>query len=538
MRKIALLTALLGTSVLFLSSLFAQDHDLYMGPEYIDEAQTLPPSIVGFDQTGYYVFQNKRPVYLTGLIPIKLSREKVYLRKFDKRLKPTQTAEINPRYKGKRENPEFSFMANGRMFVFSTYVERSKRQTLLFSREVDLNTMTIPREGNLIASASFDGFPRDKNVEFFYEMSRDSSKILIHYQLPNKRNNPERFAVHAFTSDMIALWKREFSLPYAEGLFDIRRFLIDNEANAYLLGKNYRERAKERVNGLPNYDFKLLELNPSFEQPEEYTLQLPGKFLVDMHLEVLRNGDLVCAGVFAEDRSFKIKGIYYFIMDGQTAEVKHESAREMSLSMFEDEGDKPKKKKKRQAERAFYNYDFRDIVLRSDGGAVLIGEERYSRTYSRYVANGTGGGYYTYYTIFYRNDLLAIDIGPDGDIEQAFRVPKRQQQTDSDILLSYAMAVAGGKIRFVFNDRAENLELRGTNLRPKTYTPSGMRRARQVVELVSLDMANGDYEREALTTAKEADQYALPYASVQVAPNELILLFQRGKRRRMARVTF
>lgn len=541
-RLFASLISLWVLSLCVTTPLSAQDKpafDLQLGPEYVESALNLPPSIIGVDASGYYLFQNKAPLTLGILIPIRLTKESVFLRKFDKNLKPVESVELDLRTKGVKERPEFAVLLQGNIFLFSTLVNASQRSTSLMSRVVSPASMKIPATGKKIATASFDGFPRDKDVDYNMALSRDSSKVLIYYQLPNKANNPERFAVHVFDYEMTPLWDKTFELPYQEGLFDIRSFRIDNEANVYVLGKNYRDLPRERVNGAPNYNFKLLTLNPGLDKPEEITLDLRGKFLVDMHMEVLRNQDIVCAGVYAEERSNFIKGIYYFTYDPLRREVKTESSKELNLSMFdESENDDPEirtKGQQRRSDRAFYNYEFEDIILRADGGAVLVGEEQYVVQMSDFVSTGNGSGYYNYYYIYYRNDIITINISPEGQVESASRIPKRQAMRDTDYLLSYATLISQQNIHFIFNDRIENLDIKaGERARP--YSPSNFARARQVIELVSMDI-DGNYVRQALVNTKEADQFAVPQASVQISPTEMILVFQRGKVRRLARVS-
>lgn len=534
MRRPLLLLLILCLSL----GLYAQKPDLYLGPEYNDKSLSLPPDIVGVDGSNYIVFQNVMPSFLTiGFIPIKLSKERVYIRRFSRDLKPVQSVEVDL---GSGRNGEFPIQLimnpDKQLFLFSTKRNSRNRKAELFVREIDPSTLKIPTRGKKLIEVSYDQFPKFRGLSFSVVRSRDSSKLMIYHPIPGDRDAPERFAIHTFSQGMIPLWQSEFTVPYERDLFFTQRLRIDNEAHVYLLGKRYLQRLKERKGDAANYTFKIFQLNPGQEKPDEVDLGLKGRFMVDVHLEILPNQDLVCTGLYAEERPDRIKGIYYLTLSGVTQEIKSESYKELTLNMLieedpEEEGKKKSKRKEKKEQRQLALYDFRDLVLRNDGGAVLIGEKSYTTTSSYYDATSRT---WRYITTFHRDDVVALNISPNGEIEQIQRIEKLQASSSTSFLLSYAMAVVGSKLHFVYNDRIENLESRN---RPKPYSPSRMGKKKQVVTLATAGFGD-DVDRTALISTKVADQFAIPVASMQVSPNELILVFQKGRKRRMAKVTF
>ncbi|MEM7656975.1 MAG: hypothetical protein AAF399_12655 [Bacteroidota bacterium] len=524
---------------------FAQDFDLQLGPEYKDESNTWPPDILGSDANSYYVFQSG----FSRVIPMtNLTRERLYLRKFNRQLTPTHTEEIRLKNGRKSEDAEFAVMLKGNLFLFSSFSDWTNRSVSLYTRKVDTEQLAIPERGTDLTTVSFDGYPKDKAVSFNYQLSRDSSKMLLYYQLPNKPDAPERFKIHLLTEDLTQLWEQEFELPYEEELFRVGQFRVDNEGQVYVLGREYFEKPKLRRKGEPNYQYKLLLLRPGDRVPEEMTLNLDGKFLVDMQIGILRDRNVICAGVYAEEKPQFIKGVYSFVLDAAHLEMLRESSQELSLDLFADEEeenqkkkDKPKskrqeKKEEKRAKRAFINYEFDDMILRSDGGVMLVAEASFMTSSSYYVSNGTNGGSWQTRTIFHHNDLIGVQMAPDGNIERATRIPKQQRTSYSNYLLSYALAVTGSKVRFIFNDNIKNLALEPGNA-AETYVPSSMGKAKQVIAMVTLNY-DGTYKRKALVSTKEAEQFAVPRASIQTNSREIILVFQKRKKRRLARVLF
>lgn len=517
---------------------------LELGPEYKDKHWSFPPTALGFDESGYYFYQTRAAGYAgISFLSFKVSKEKFYLRKFDRSLKPQKLIELELETEGKDETPLRAFYINKHIFLFSTSVDARSRKSVLYVRDIDTKSLKVPAAGRKVCEVNYEGYARNTYINFSFYQSRDTSKVLMVYSKPSIREESQAYGAMLFNDEMIKLWEQDFVLPYEDDLFITRKFRVDNGGNVYLLGKQFFDKPKNRVKGKPNYNFKILSLQPGFEEPEEVTLEVPDLFLVDMHLEILPNGNLVCAGAYTERNMSNPKGLVYLTLDGSTKEVISDSREELSLDMFgndDDDEKEPKKgskrKQKKKAERAFYNYDFKDIVLRTDGGAALIGEATYSNTVSRTSTDASGRMTTTTTTYYSHNDIIAINIDPAGQIENASRIRKRQRMAHSNYLLSFALGVSGGSLHFVYNDNIKNSTL-NLGEGPALYVPSIFGKSKQVVRTVSLNGA-GDISSSQLTTVKESDQFAIPLASQQISPSQLILIFQKGKKRKLGRITF
>ncbi len=506
-------------------------YTLTMGPEYEDKLLALPPDIFGFDETGYYTFQAKAAPYgpVVGYVPAKFGTLRFSLKKYGPDLSLVKTNEVDFGDNLEGFEPLAAIKNKTNFYFFYSWKDTRNHSQILAYRTIDPYSLEVRADEKIVVEVSFDGFPKQDIATFEIIRSRDSSKLMVHYQLPNKPKDPERFGAHLFTGEMIPLWNKQFELPYMEKLFNLNAFRVDDKGNCYLLGKLYFDRRKENDWDEPNYIFKILELNPSLDRPNETSINLPGKFLVDIHLEILGNGDLVCSGAYAQDRADLVKGVYYATLDGASKVVIKESSQELTLDMFEPD----KGMNKPYGKEAFYRYDFKDLVLREDGGAVLIGEEKYTRTYKNPKDH-----YSTTYYYFYCNDILVINIGPDGAIQSTNRVNKRQLQNDSDILLSYGLAVTPSHLEFIFNDRIENLNISPGD-KPTLYFPSllGLGQRKMVMSCASMDI-NGNQTRQSLFSLKETGLYAIPTAMKQVSPKDILMVLTSGKNRRLVKITF
>lgn len=530
MKKIVQL--IFATLLLSPSASWTQNLNLQMGPEYLEKRTDIPASIFGFDQNGFYMLQHRATARMYG---IPMNKEENYLKAFDLDLRPVMERTLELMTDEKKETPEIAILVGGKIQLFSSVDIPKERKMKFMVREVDTKTLTIPAKGKVFSEYSYEGYPRDKEMVLNFEYSRDSSKILFYHQLPNKNGSPERFSVKLFSGEMIPLWEKEFELAYKEGLFSIEDFLVSNDGNVFILGKNFRDVGKAKVDGKPNYDFRILSLNPSTDKPDEFVLDIPDKYLLDTHLGVLPNQQLVCSGVYGDKLGYSVKsgpkGFFHLTIDASTMALRKQSYKDIALSMFEENDLSSRPSRGLGTSPSLFRYDFEDLVVRADGGGVLIGEEQYvvSNTYTT-----SNGRTYTTYT-YYHNDILILNISPDGEIEDAVKIPKVQVQGSSNSLLSYTSGVTDKKIVFLFNDATANLKAApGTKV--ARYAPSLSANQNSSVVMVSYD-GNQMSKREAITNGLEAGSYFSAFISRQISKDKMLLVFAKGTKRRLAILT-
>ncbi|RME12050.1 MAG: hypothetical protein D6816_01385 [Bacteroidetes bacterium] len=131
-----------------------------------------------------------------------------------------------------------------------------------------------------------------------------------------------------------------------------------------------------------------------------------------------------------------------------------------------------------------YNYSLDRLILRSDGGAVLVAEQFYIERETYYRDYYPTYGYYPYgyYNSYYRNsrdidylynynDIIVVNIRPDGDLQWTARIPKWQEtRNDGGYYSSYAMSIVRDKLYFLFNDDARNFDPKRKGDRIYKYT--------------------------------------------------------------------
>jgi hypothetical protein len=178
------------------------------------------------------------------------------------------------------------------------------------------------------------------------------------------------------------------------------------------------------------------------------------------------------------------------------------------------------KKKKIKKDKAIemYDYDLKDFVLRADGGVVLLAEQFYIRvvTTTSTDANGNTTTKTTYH--YYYNDVIVINISPEGNIEWTTKVEKYQHSKNDDgRLSSFALQVRGDMMYLVYNERAKQYFDKEERSGMK-----GKDKRSYLTLLVTLN-ADGEYEKEILLNNSVDKVYTVPKLCEQISESEMLI---------------
>lgn len=507
------------------SSLFSQTKskkvDISWGEEQKTSKKLTLNDLIGFDESGIYALKTKGSKY--------------YLEHYNNKLNISNTVELDLEREKQENTFEFILQWNNRLLLFSSYPDKSTKKNHLYVQSIDKQSLSLNNDIKKISEIDFEGRRRSQSGSFNYSISNDSSKLLIYYSLPYRKNKNEEFGFHVFDKNMEQIWEKQINLPYEEGLFKIEEYTISNTGDVYVLGVAYKEKRVSKRHGQPNYNYQILSYSDKGSNFKNIDVELEGKFLTDMQIAINEKDEIICAGFYSTEGTYSIKGSFFLKVDAVNKKVKHSNFKEFDMdfltqNLSEKAAKKVAKKKKKGKDVELYEYDLDRIVLREDGGAVLIGEQFYINVVT--TTNSNGGTTTTYYYNY--NDIIAINISPEGNIEWATKIPKRQvTSNDGGFYSSYTLAVVDDKLYFVFNDNGKNLFYKGGSDKLYNFTKN----KESLVTLVEVD-SNGNQSREALFSVRDADILMRPKVSEQVQENELILFGQRKKVQKFARLTF
>lgn len=170
------------------------------------------------------------------------------------------------------------------------------------------------------------------------------------------------------------------------------------------------------------------------------------------YMELAKSADRIYVGGFYSDRkNGHFEGIIYTYYDVATNEFRDYKAIPFSDRLRNGSGERNKK-------RAFNDYRVRQLIVRNDGGFVMIAEDFYVTIRNNY---NQGFGYYSWYyptmsssvREYTYGDIIAISCNGDGKPEWAKFIRKYQySQEDGGLFSSYALVNTGGSLGFLYND--------------------------------------------------------------------------------------
>lgn len=234
-----------------------------------------------------------------------------------------------------------------------------------------------------------------------------------------------------------------------------------------------------------------------------YPVEMPmnNLFASGTYMEMSLAGDKVYMGGFYSDRkNGNFEGIIYTYYDVTEKTFKDFRTISFSDRMRNATGD-------RSLKRAFNDFRVRQLIVRNDGGFVLIAEDFFISTRNNY---NQGFGYYSWYyptmsasvREYNYGDILAISCSGDGKPEWVEFIRKLQySQEDGGLFSSYALLNTGGALGFLFNDFNAN---------------------RSKIQLASLD-ANGKISVNQLEGYNNEDPDWLPKSGKQVSAKEFVV---------------
>jgi hypothetical protein len=481
--------------------------------------------------------------------------KKVFIEKYNSELKLEKSQDIALKYKSKELDFEDMVILNGNLFLLSSFHNKGKNINYLFSQMINMRNLSGSKNLTKIGEIQTRGL--NKEGSFGIHISRDSSKVLIYNDLPYKKGEPERFSLKVFNDSFEELWNRDIKLPYSDDNFSVEEYQVDQNGNVYLLGVIYQDRSRTRRKGKPTYQYTILAYTENGTNVQEYKIDFKDKFITDLTFRVGDDGDLVCSGFYSTIGDYSIKGTYFFRLNPQTKEIYNRNLKEFEFEFLTEFMSDRKKKKAEKAEREgntkkqveLFSYSLDNLVLRSDGGALLIAEQYYveSQRDNDYYGYGSGfyNGYYNPRSGYYNNslnqiedhynynDIIVVNIKPTGEIEWTARIPKRQETVnDGGYYSSYAMSIVKDRIFFVFNDNVKNFQ---EKKRPETvYYFNGNSSIIALAEVTR----DGSVNTYPLFSNKEAGALTIPKICKQSGKNKMTIYGERGQKYRFANITF
>ena len=376
-----------------------------------------------------------------------------YVESYDADMNLITRAEQNPGVDGDKYFPEECVLFGNQLLLISSNKNKKTDMLDIFYQVLDENKLQASKGPQLIASVS--NISMFKYGSFDLELSANRNRLAIITQPPFDKNNPDRLSVTVFDEQKNQVWKKDFVLPYSDKLFATEKYVLDNNANFYLLGRLYQDKVVEKRDGQPNYSYHAIAWYNNGSDMKDVLISMKDHFITDLTMKVADNGNIVCGGFYSDQGTFSIRGTYFVSIDATSQQILTQGTREFDKDFLTQFMSSNKAEKGKE----LVNYNLDNMILRSDGGVLLLAEQYYitQSTYTYYV-NGIPQTRTTYY--YHYGSIIVVNVNPDMTIAWATKIPKNQVTTDDGgYFSSYAFMVTGSNIYIVFNDNPKNLNI-------------------------------------------------------------------------------
>lgn len=414
----------------------------------------------------------------------------------DKKMMDAGEAAIEFQFK----NPNIYDVVKAREDQFSViYTAKKKGKRYLRIENFDKlgvmkDSMTIDTSPNL-----FDA------VNFKIQKSEDESKALIY----NVKFDKTIQAMLVDVENLKVLWKKNFDKLNINQFFQIKQFVVSNKGDfcLVLMKDNSfinKERTRFELYTILNGTTKLEQLEVAMEEK----LSPSSMFKFDN-----LNNSLIGAGLYSEKNTIRSQGTFHINIP-----LSKPESYSLTFNKFDEEFLKEFLRKKNVGSNTgIASTEIRDVVLRKDGGILLMGEKIETKMRN---GNNLTVGFNNDEGIkadFYYDQIFVSSIHPDGKEHWTDIIQKKQYSFDDGaIYSSYFQFVSKQGLHLLFND---DVRYQSTI---SDFTIKG----------------NGDYKRRAILNTNGVDIRLRIRDALQTSANEIIIPSQYRNNLRMVKFKF
>lgn len=364
---------------------------------------------------------------------------------------------------------------------------------------------------NLIDSVTVHNYgPRFNDPKPELIFSEDRSKILIYHTEQSSSIEAISFDI----DNMKTLWDCKFS---PDGLMfkrDYEQVLIADDGTMYfILGKNNRRSKKEDH----VYDIYIGNQSSNDQSVPFFSIPMQNFLTYDIFFAVDNlNHNIVAGGLYSEKNRGRAKGHFYLNIspaDPNSHKLIYEPFDDEFVSNFLGKHNNDKENK------GITETDIQDIVLRRDGGILIVGERNkfFERRMTAAGRGFIGPDGNRYIMDHHYDDLFVISVHPNGETHWKTILHKRQYSQDDDAAYSsYFLLKTPSNLRLLFND-----EIKYENT-VSEYVLRG----------------DGEYDRNSVLST-ESQKLRLRFRdAIQVGSNELIIPSERRNRLKLVNVKY
>ncbi len=405
----------------------------------------------------------------------------------------------------KNEDGQLQYIMLNKTGAVIFYLEQQKKYSVLLAQPVNSKFIEIGK------AVSIDTIYDRKELvsqNLRFKASVDQSYLMVYYPFFSG-SKVESIKFMCLDRTLNMLYNKTVPLNRDEAELEQSKALIDNKGNAFLILKPEIKGEGSAYNVLHlsnNGGFAFYNLLTEKEVFDEPLFEIDNK-----------NGNMVMSAFYDDKKRTNenvANGFLYSSFDPDNGIALHTNYTEFSNEFIAELTGR-----ENITNKSLYTFTIRKILLRNDGGILLMAESYIKDSREQSVPLGVQPGYNSYRStdIFQFNDIVTFSLNPSGEMEWHSVLRKKQaSEDDNGIYSSYLMLNEKDKLHFLYLD-------------DPTITGS--------LNEYSIT-STGTQDKKLLTYQEEQDIMLMPKLGKQTAPDEVVLPSYKGGSLRLVKITF
>lgn len=326
-----------------------------------------------------------------------------------------------------KESQPFRIIPHDNSFSILYYFHK-KGQTHIKGREFDMDAIEL---GNFDLGTFVGAFTMRQQ---YTEHAANKRYLLVYIPL----YSGDLEVINFDLEQKQQLWQRRFSYPNLTHAQHFKQLVVNNRGDAFAIYNQYNNKRQRK-----KHQFVIQKIDRK-GLVEKQIIPFSDYLSYDMHVQYdEKNQRLVATGLYSVEQSNLSNGIFYFNTDLRTVP-------QVQTSVLDETFMRSLTGKRKKKLTGIQNFTICQVVLRKDGGALLIAEQRFSyeSTAAFYEEERrTPQADYLY------ENIMVASIHPSGKVYWKDVLFKSQSSENDDGRYSSFFAVTtNSSIRFVYNN--------------------------------------------------------------------------------------
>lgn len=399
--------------------------------------------IIGQDDDGFYVLQSNLSLD-SERNRVGFKTRKLKISYFDGNLKPKWSVPAVPSLEnGTIDVVTYAFE---KLLLISSSESKSEAKLDVWIKQIN-SQGSGPLPGVKIASFDFNRNSDYNKLKFFYSTNQHYAVILLK---ENTENNQQVIHLAVLDSTLNLIYNHNYTLLYDVKAMTIEDYKVTNNGDIAMLGFLNKKEKNEAGNKIKVNEYHLFTIPFQSEVVLVNKIITGEKYPTQAGLVVDNlNNEAVVMGFYPEKSSSTGTGLFY----ARQGFKKNNILNIKTCALTGSQQQNLIGERNSTNSNGISNYPVQKIILRNDGGAVILAEAAYTSEYS----------YYDYFTQslirhieYHYDNVVVVSVNNDCTIDWSSIIHKRQESTDDGgIYSSFCNLINQDEIVIIYNKDIE-----------------------------------------------------------------------------------